>query len=182
MNRMMNGLDRISTPRNLALGIFSAIGVVSVMNVLIQTLVYDIYGNVNMPDTNFGYTYGDIQSAFDTLGSEGLHLWIQIHLLDVIFPLTYSLSMVFGILMEIRTSLPERKNIRLLIFLPLGGAIADYVENALIATQVVSYPVLSESIISIASLITITKWLLLYAGFIAIFVLLILIIIKRVRK
>ena len=182
MYRMMKGLDKISTPRNLVLGIFSAIIIVSLMGTLTQILVYDVYGNANMPDTNFGYTYGDIQTAFDTLGSEGLNLWMQVHLLDVIFPLTYSFSMIFGILMEIRASLPERKNLQLLVLLPMGGAIADYIENALIATQVLSYPVLSESIIAIASLVTITKWLLLYAGFIAIFILLIIMAIKRVQK
>jgi hypothetical protein len=182
MERMFNTLDKISTPRNLVIGIISAVIVVSVMGTLTQILVYEVYGDANMPDTNFGYTFADIQSSFNILGSEGLNLWLQVHLLDVIFPLTYAFSMVFGILMEIRASLPEKKYLRLLALLPIGGAIADYIENTLIATQVVSYPALSESIIAIASLVTIMKWLLLYAGFITIFSLLFIVAIKRVRK
>ena len=182
MDRMFSALDKISTPRNLTIGIISAIMVVSVMGALTQTLVYEVYGDANMPDTNFGYTFVEIQNAFDILGSEGLKIWLQVHLLDVIFPLTYSFSMVFGILMEIRASLPERKKLRLLVLLPMCGAIADYIENTLIATQVVSYPVLSESIIAIASMVTIAKWLLLYAGFMVIFLLLIIYFIMRIRK
>ncbi|MFW9979592.1 MAG: hypothetical protein ACFFEJ_16030 [Candidatus Thorarchaeota archaeon] len=181
MDRLMKALDRISTPRNLVIAIVSAIVVVSLMGTLTQTFVYGVYGDANMPDTNFGYTFAQIQEAFDTLGSEGLQIWLQVHLLDLLFPLTYAFSMVFGILMELRASIPERKNLRLLALLPIGGAFADYIENTLIASQAYAYPALSESVIAIASLVTISKWLLLYAGFIVIFLLLILVIIQKAR-
>lgn len=182
MNRLMNALDRISTSRNLAIGITSSIVVVSIMGILTQSLVYDIYGDANMPDTNFGYTYVQIQEAFDILGSDGLHLWLQIHLLDLIFPLAYAFSMVFGILMELRVAMPERKCLRLLALFPLGGALADYLENTLIASQAVSYPILSEPVIVVASFVTILKWILISAGFVVILFLLMLIILKKARK
>jgi hypothetical protein len=152
------------------------------MGALTQMLVYDVYGDANMPDTNFGYTFADIQGAFDTLGSDGLQMWLQVHLLDLIFPLTYAFSMTFGILMELRDAIPEKKNLRFLALLPILAAIADYIENTLIATQATSYPILSEAVISVASAVTITKWLLLYAGFAIIFLLLILVIIMRFRS
>ncbi len=182
MNRLLNALDRISTPRNLILGIISAVVVVSVMGTLTQTMVYDIYGDANMPDTNFGYTFAQIQEAFDTLGNDGLQIWLQVHLLDLIFPLAYAFSMAFGILMELRAFLPEKKYLRLLALLPIGGAFADYVENTLIASQAIAYPALSESVIAIASIVTITKWLLLYAGFFVIFILLIGVLFKKLQS
>ncbi len=182
MKRLLDTLDRISTSRNLIIGIISAIVVVSAMGTLTQTLVYNVYGDANMPDTNFGYTFAQIQEAFNTLGSEGLQIWLQVHMLDLLFPLTYAFSMAFGILMELRSSLPEKESLRMIALLPLSAALADYLENALIASQAIAYPVLSEPVIAMASLVTITKWILLYAGFIAIFLLLLLVLMKKARK
>ena len=180
MERLLNGLDRFSTKRNLILGIISAFIVVSIMGALTQMLVYDVYGDANMPDTNFGYTFLDIQTAFDTLGSEGLQMWLQVHLLDLIFPLTYAFSMVFGIMMELRATVPDKRNLRLLALLPIGGAIADYIENILIASQAISYPEVSPQIIAIASIVTILKWVLLYVAFAIVFILLIILVIKQI--
>ncbi|MFW9907022.1 MAG: hypothetical protein ACFFEF_00490 [Candidatus Thorarchaeota archaeon] len=182
MTKLIDALDRISTPRNLVIGVILAIIVVSLMGTLTQTLVYSVYGNANMPDTNFGYTFAQIQEAFETLGSEGLQAWLQVHLLDLIFPLTYAFSMTFGILMELRGTFPEKDSLRALGLLPIAAAFADYVENTLIASQAVAYPSLSPLIIGIASYVTIFKWLLLYAGFGVVFLLLLVFVAMKLKQ
>jgi hypothetical protein len=161
--------------------IVSAISVLS-MSALMQSMVYDIYGSVDMPDMKLGYSYDDILQAFSSLGSAGIQAWLQAHLLDLIFPLGYAFGMTFGILMELRISFPERKNIRVLALLPILAAFADYVENTLIAAQAAAYPNLSAEVIAIASGFTTIKWLLLYTGFAIIFILLPIVIYRKVKE
>ena len=99
-----------------------------------------------------------------------------------LFPIGYSLSLVFGIAMLMRNTFPNRKQERIIILLPIIAAIADFVENMLIASQAISYPVVSEQIIAIASTVTILKWLLLYIAFAIVFILLLIFIIKWIKR
>ena len=85
MDRVLKAMDRISTGRNLILSIVASGIVVITMAMLTQSMVYDVYGDAMMPDTNFGYTFTDIQTAFDTLEQDGLQVWSQVHMLDLIF-------------------------------------------------------------------------------------------------
>jgi len=45
--------------------------VVVVMTIFTQTWVYEIYGDVTMPDTQFVYAITEISEVFDILGQEG---------------------------------------------------------------------------------------------------------------
>jgi hypothetical protein len=147
----------------------------------LQTYVYSIYGQAEMPDTNIGYTYDDVLAAFNTLGTEGLSAWSLIHLLDLIFPIGYCFALVIGTGILLKRAFPEKQTLRLLTVLPFLGAILDYVENALIASQIASYPVLSVEIISIASIITTVKYGFIYVSFGVVFILLLVSIAKRIR-
>lgn len=182
MERMISNFDKYSTKRNLGIFFLASMLIVIVMGYLTQILVYDIYGDFTMPDTRLGYTFAEIQAAFASIGSEGLLLWAQVHLLDYIFPLTYSFAMVFGIMLELRSTYPSKSWMRYFILLPLLGGIADYVENLLILSQVLSFPNLSELIITIASAVTILKWVFLAAGFIVIICLIVVVVFKRVSS
>ncbi|MFW9849954.1 MAG: hypothetical protein ACFFF4_12520 [Candidatus Thorarchaeota archaeon] len=182
MKRLLNAIDRISTPRNLVLAILIAALSVGTMAILTENLVYSVYGAADMPDTNFGYTYDDILQAFDILGPEGLQAWLQVHLLDLIFPLGYSFAIAFAIMMELRIAFPERGKLRSLALFSLIAAFFDYTENTLIASQAVSYPNISLSVISIASSVTILKWLFLYSAFAIVFLLIPVVAIRKIRK
>ncbi len=182
MERMLNGIDRLSTGRNLVIAILVSAISVSVMAMLTQVMVYDVYGEAMMPDMNLGYSYDDILQSFDVLGSEGLNVWLQVHLLDLVFPLGYSFALAFGITMELRNSYPERKNLRTLSLLPLFAAFFDYLENTLIASQAAAYPNLSTLVISIASGVTILKWLFLFGAFAVVFILIALVLYKKSRN
>jgi hypothetical protein len=182
MERLTNRFDRISTRRNLIITLIVTIATVSVMGYATQVLVYDVYGDFSMPDTRFGYEYDDLVEAFGSLGEEGLQMWSQVHLLDLIFPLGYSFAMLIGITMELRAVFPDDRKLRALSIVPLFGAIADYLENALVASQVAAYPNLSPAVVSIASFVTITKWILLGIGFAIVLLLPIVWIGKRMRR
>lgn len=182
MRRVLNVINQQSTVRNLVIAIIVSASSVAIMAMLTQSMVYDIYGSADMPDTNFGYSYDDILEAFDILGSDGLNVWLQVHLLDLIFPLGYSFAIAFAIMLELRNSFPENNNLRILALLPIFAAIFDYLENALIASQALAYPNLSVSVIALASGVTILKWLLLYASFIIVFILIPVVLYKRIRN
>ncbi|MDF1540722.1 MAG: hypothetical protein P1Q69_17635 [Candidatus Thorarchaeota archaeon] len=73
-------------------------------------------------------------------------------------------------------------NLRALALLPIFAAFFDYLENALITSQAVAYPNLSALVISVASGVTILKWLLLYGAFAIVFILIPLVIYKKFKN
>ncbi|MGY5879616.1 MAG: hypothetical protein RTV31_05170 [Candidatus Thorarchaeota archaeon] len=180
MERALNFIERKSNRRNLILGILGSIITIAIMSIATQTLVYDVYGEFTMPDMRFGYSFTEIQTAFNAIGIEGLHTWAIAHSPDFIFPLTYSFSMMFGIMLELKKVDKNSGLLRMIVFLPLAGGIADYIENTLILSQIAVFPNLSELVLAIASAVTLVKWAFLILGFIVIFGLLILIIYKGI--
>ena len=152
------------------------------MSIATQMMVYEIYGDFTMPDMRFGYTFNDIQTSFNALGIEGLQAWAIAHSPDFLFPLAYSFSMMFGISMELNKAGKNSDLLRKTVFLPLIGGIADYIENTLILSQIAVFPNLSEIVIAITSAVTLLKWAFLMMGFVVIFGLLILIIIKGITS
>ena len=182
MKHLAGRIDRISNSRNLAIAIIVCIILLSTMNYLIQVLVYNVYGTADMPDTSLMYGYEDIQHFFDTLGTEGLQVWSMVHLLDILFPIAYSFAFLIGIALELKIVYPQKRELRVLFLVPLIAAIADYLENLLIATQIASYPSLSPAIITIASFATIAKWIALGFAFVIVFVLLFVWTVRRFEK
>ncbi|MHA1936696.1 MAG: hypothetical protein ACXABV_07370 [Candidatus Thorarchaeota archaeon] len=182
MERIVSFIDNHSTARNLILSIISSAIVVTLMGFATQSMVYDIYGDVTMPDTRFAYTYNEILEVFNTLGSEGLGVWLLAHSLDFIFPITYSFSIAFAISMLVSRFFPERDELKKLNLIGLLGGDADYVENILVASQALSYPNLSPPIIQVASIITTLKWVIIMVGFGLVFAFLIALMARRATE
>jgi hypothetical protein len=178
---LLESIEKWSSTRNLVVMIVASFIVVMVMGILTQTWVYEVYGEATMPDTRLGYSFGEISDVFDTLGQEGLYVWAQVHMLDFLFPLTYMFAMAFGMNLELMKLYPENLNAKKLVLIPLLGGIADYVENILVLTQIATYPTLSEVVIMIASGITTLKWILLGLGFVIIFVLIPVVVYRKLR-
>ena len=178
--RLLETIDNLSNLRNLVVMIVSSFVVVMIMATLTQTWVYEVYGDVTMPDTRLTYTLNEITDVFNTLGQAGLNVWAQAHMLDFLFPLTYMFAMAFGTNMELRRLYPNNDPAKKLVLIPLMAGIADYVENILILTQIATYPSLSGPVILVASAITSFKWILLGSGFVIIFVFIPLIIYRRI--
>jgi hypothetical protein len=153
-----------------------------VMAILIQTWVSDIYGDVTMPDTRISYTINEITEVFNALGQEGLFAWAQAHMLDFVFPLTYTFALSFGINLENRRAFPGNESARKLVIIPLMAGLLDYLENILILTQIASYPSLSEIVILIASIVTSMKWAILMLGFAVVFSLIPVVLYRRFSR
>jgi len=182
MRKLTDALDRMATVRSFITAIVISAVSVAVMGFGTRTYVYDVFGDVTMPDTRLWYSYDHLLSAFSTLGPEGLQVWSQIHLLDLVFPLGYGFSLTFGILMELRRAYPENSRVKKLCLLPLIAVLADFIENTIIASQIASYPSLSQPIIAVASFVTTTKWAILGMSFAIVFLLLLAVGYKSVSK
>jgi hypothetical protein len=163
--RIIEVLEKHSSIRNLGISIIASMAIVLAMSYGTQVLVYDIYGEFTMPDLRIGYSIGELQAIISSIGSEGMTVWAQVHLLDYFFPLVYSCAMAFGILLELRSAYPERSSLKLLVFLPLFACLMDYLENIFVLSQILSYPNLSEPVIILASAFTTIKWISLTIGF-----------------
>ncbi|TFH07527.1 MAG: hypothetical protein E4H14_08270 [Candidatus Thorarchaeota archaeon] len=182
MERTLNFIGRKASRRNLILCVLGSIITIAVMSIATQMLVYEVYGDFTMPDMRFGYTFDEIQTAFNTIGIEGLWTWVVAHSPDFLFPLAYSFAMMFGITMELNKVEKNSGLLRTTVFLPLVGGIADYIENTLILGQIAVFPNLSELVISIASAVTLVKWAFLILSFRVIFVLLFLVVYKKISS
>ena len=182
MMRMISIINKHSNIRNLLVCVIASVIIILTMSYGTKVFVYDVYGEFTMPDTRIAYTMAELQAILSSIGSEGMIIWAQVHLLDYIFPLTYSFAMAFGILLELRSAYPERSHLKLFAFLPLFGCLMDYLENIFILSQVLSYPNLSEPIIILASAFTTIKWISLALGFVVIIGLILVILYKRVTS
>jgi hypothetical protein len=178
MEKILVIVERHSNRRNLLLGVIASIATIAIMSIATQILVYEVYGDFTMPDMKFGYTFTDIQTAFNGIGIEGLRVWAIAHSPDFLFPLAYSFSMMFGTMLELNKVEKNSGLLRKTVLIPLAAGIADYIENILILSQIAVFPNLSEIVIAIASVVTLVKWVFLIVGFVVIFSLLILIIYK----
>ncbi|TFG31656.1 hypothetical protein EU528_05595 [Candidatus Thorarchaeota archaeon] len=179
---MFDAIERRSELRNLLLGILASVIIIAVMSFATQTLVYEVYGEFTMPDTRFGYTFTEIQTAFNAIGIEGLRVWAIAHSPDFLFPLAYTFSMMFGIMLELKRLGRSSGHLRKLVLLPLAAGLADYIENTLILSQIAVFPNLSEIVIIIANLVTLLKWAFLIIGFVVIFALLVVIVINSISS
>ena len=180
--RMITVIEKHSNIRNLGIAIIASIAIILTMSYGTKVLVYDVYGEFTMPDTRIAYTMTELEAILSSISSEGMSIWTQVHLLDYIFPLTYSFAMAFGILLELRRAYPDRDNLKFLIFLPLLGCLMDYLENIFVLSQILSYPNLSEPIIILASAFTTTKWVFLALGFVVVLGLLGVILYKKITS
>ncbi|TFG12116.1 hypothetical protein EU537_10540 [Candidatus Thorarchaeota archaeon] len=182
MQRLVNRLDKMATSRNLAITIITSMIVISIMSIGTQSLVYDVYGEADMPDLMFRYDIDDVSEAFGILGSEGLDVWLTVHLLDYIFPAAYSLALAIGIITGINKLDLENQSAKLMSLIPIFAGVFDCFENIIIAQQALAYPNLSASIISMGSFFTSIKWLFLYLSFVLVFFILIWGVWRRVSR
>jgi hypothetical protein len=133
-------------------------------------------GGLPILDLRITYTVAEVNELFLALGPEGLALYSVQLIVDMFFPLMYSLTMTFAMIYLAPDFIKEKKGPRIIIFLPFLGAGLDYLENMLIATQIAAFPNLSQQVILFAGAVTWAKWILMFI----IFILLMLFLVKAI--
>ncbi|MGV9169866.1 MAG: hypothetical protein ACOC38_08010 [Promethearchaeia archaeon] len=139
----------------------AALAVLVVMGFFYQSRIVAITGGLRILDMRPWYSFEDAVQLFTLLGQDGRTLYTQHQILDAIFPILFGTTLSQGIARM--NSLRDEQDIRWrqLALLPYLETFFDYLENFLIGTQIISFPVLSPFVIISACVATIMKWSLL---------------------
>lgn len=117
----------------------------------------------------FGYSYQDVQTYLGTISEEGLATYLGLQQqLDLIYPLALAAMFITGF-RRLLTPVPSL----IMTVIAVAGAVADYSENALIAT-LLTEPATQEQV-TLASAMTMAKSgantlcfiVLIYGGYLA---------------
>lgn len=179
MMRLTNWIESLASRRNILLGLLVTIIVGAIMMVGIQPQMMALTGGLPILDTRLAYTFNDVNDLLTALGVSGRQLYTYHQIADSVFPLAYALTMAFVLAILAKRVLPENARTRATVLLPLVGAVFDYLENALIASQIASYPTLSPAIIAVATGMTGVKWIFMAASFAAILLLAVVSYLRR---
>lgn len=164
MTRLMSLLERSATIRGFAIVFGLYLIVFGVIQVTLSKLI-TITNGIGILDFEFGYTKQKALEFLGSYGAEGMVLYQNIQLLDILNPAIYSwffAMMLFLLLRETRLAWT--------VVLPLLVGAFDYAENAVLFLMARNYPDISEITVSISSGLGITKYLLMIASMAAIFI------------
>ena len=129
-------------------------------------------------DMRFFYTFDDVTEYLTALGETGRTYFIYQKIIDSFFPIGYGLgiALALGYIFRMRDIKSPWHSI---ILIPIIAAIFDYLENILLTTQIVSFPNISEVIVSIAAIITLIKWIFLLSSIVLLFVAVLIFVVKK---
>ena len=107
-----------------------------------------------IPDLKFYYTPDQLKTVFQNFGREGIDEYLDLQLVDMVYPLSYSL--LLAVLLFIGYGKTKYRSVT---WLPVVAAAADYTENFLIRSLAVRFPAFNETVARIAAFFTAWKWI-----------------------
>ncbi len=155
--KLITRIQHLTTKRNFFLSLTITVTTFIIM-ALITIPFFGLSGGLPPLDMRLHYTIDEVNQLFTALDTLGRQQYSLFQMVDMVFPIALALTLMFILVRIIDWGYEPASRLFLIVFLPLGGAIADYAENILVATQLLSYPVLSPLIITIASSFTTIKW------------------------
>ena len=112
------------------------------------------------PDASFIYSADDIYGWAEAYGADGRDAYVRARWsFDLVWPLVYGFFLVTAISWVGRRAYLAESRANLLNLVPVAAVLLDYSENVLTSIVMLRYP--SESVIaaSLASPVTVVKWL-----------------------
>ena len=139
--------------------------------------------DVGSPDSSFFYTADQLYSFAEGYGPEGRAAYIRARwTFDVVWPLVYTLFLTTAISWLVKKSGHQDGWLRYLTLLPLLGMLLDLLENTAASIVMARYPRMTPLLAYLAGSLTALKWILIGLSFAALFLALILILWKWVKK
>jgi len=129
-------------------------------------------------DMRLFYTFDDVTEYLTALGETGRIYYLYQKIVDSFFPIGYGIGIALAlgyICKESDIESPWNS----IILIPIIAAIFDYMENILLTTQIVSFPTISEVIVSMAAITTLLKWIFLSSSIGVLFVGVLVLAVKR---
>ena len=160
----MNKIYRILTTTNTSKYFFALlilqliIGIGIVVNVIKLLELSD--GRIII-DFLVGYSAEDIKTTLASYGTKGMAIYKDILFMDVLNPAIYGLVVANLLYLFLKNTKHQY-----LVIVPFIVSILDYIENVFIFIFLKDYPMISDSLVGIASSVSIAKHSCMYAMFI----------------
>ena len=157
-------------------------------------LIYSVFGFYLMPramkgsavtplDLHFSYSPEIARQTLAQMGTQGRASYVHFsHVLDTPYPLIYTALFVIVILLLVKTLWPGSGRWRWLGLVPLLAMGFDFLENHSIISMIHSWPSVSDKAAQTASLFSSLKWSFIGVNAGLIFVLLILLAGRKLRR
>ncbi|MCP4489644.1 MAG: hypothetical protein GY820_20355 [Gammaproteobacteria bacterium] len=130
-----------------------------------------------------GYSFTYAAELLQALGDRGRNLYLYRQLpLDFIYPGLFAISCCQLLFWIFKKSVNTNSIIFYLCLIPVVAGFFDYLENIFIIQMLISYPDISELLVSIASIITVTKSIFTTAFFMMLLMGVVLLLGRRVNR
>lgn len=112
------------------------------------------------PDASFIYSADDIYGWAGAYGADGREAYVRTRWsFDLVWPLVYGFFLVTAISWVSRRAYLAESRANLLNLVPIAAVLLDYSENALTSIVMLRYPSETAIVASLASPVTVVKWL-----------------------
>jgi hypothetical protein len=120
------------------------------------------------PDMSFIYSADDIYGWADAYGAAGRAAYVRVRWsFDLAWPIVYGFFLVTAISWVGRRAYRAESRANLLNLVPVAAVLLDYTENVLTTMVMLRYPNEATVAATLASPVTVVKWLCVGGGFIA---------------
>jgi hypothetical protein len=136
---------------------FAAIGIYLIMIYVTLAHIEALSGLRPFDMRPGGYSPVEANTLLDALGASGRRFYLTRQIpLDLAYPALMALTLI-SLLKWLGSRGTDHRLVQIGIWLSIGTAIADYLENAGICIMILSWPNTSDSIIQAANVATIAK-------------------------
>ena len=129
-----------------------------------MTHLKELAGGVTMPDLHFYYTRDFLQNLFNSYGESGIKEYMQLQLVDMIYPVAYALLLSSLLFIPYKNT-----KTYYLIYFPFIAIVFDYFENFAIRYLATAYPDMSNGVVHFAAFCTSWKWIFIAISILSIF-------------
>jgi hypothetical protein len=158
MRALVAWLDRVATPRRVAVLLLLELIVLGCENLLVFPLSVPYFRRVTgraYLDTCAFCSANSIYAQLDAFGPLGRRLQLLLFAtVDVVVPTLSGLFGALGIALLTRSQGRTRPRLRWLVLVPIAAALLDFTENAVIALLTIRYPEHMDGVATIAGFVT----------------------------
>jgi len=159
MKRLVEYIQKIATGKTVLKFFIPAMAVYGIMLLYTIPRVGQYAPKMKLFDLlPAGYSFEYANELLFVLGVEGRELYLYLQLpMDFIYPGLFAVSCCLLLSWLFTKSLNSSSKMFYLCFVPLAAGLFDYLENIGIILMLRSYPDITESLVSITSILTILK-------------------------
>jgi len=140
-------------------------------------------GDVGSPDSSFFYTADQVYQFAETYGPQGRRSYIQARwTFDVAWPLVYTLFLATAITWLTKKAGQQNGPLKSINIIPVFAMTLDFLENTATSIVMARYPLKTPVVAHLSGFFTTLKWLLIGGSFLALFVVLVMAVITKVRE